>query len=90
SSVALEVESSDAIENVKQKLQDKLGLAPCSFRLKFAGKILQDWSIYEELDLDIDVTDKTLSDYNIQKESTLHLDHKDEYVARYVIYMLPK
>lgn len=61
--ITLEVEPTDRIDNVKQKICDQISIPTASQYLYFRGKLLS--------------TGRTLADYNIQKESVLWISENE-------------
>lgn len=57
--IEIDIEPTDTIERIKERVEEKEGIPPPQQRLIFGGKALAD--------------DKTAAEYNIQAGMTLHL-----------------
>eukprot|EP00245_Coleochaete_scutata_P007890 TRINITY_DN23697_c0_g1_i1.p1 TRINITY_DN23697_c0_g1~~TRINITY_DN23697_c0_g1_i1.p1 ORF type:complete len:149 (-),score=43.84 TRINITY_DN23697_c0_g1_i1:406-852(-) len=57
--IEIDIEPTDTIERIKERVEEKEGIPPVQQRLIFAGKQMND--------------DKTAKDYNIEGGSVLHL-----------------
>lgn len=66
----LEVESTDSIDNIKQKIQDKEGIPPDKIILYYNGTLLEDG--------------QTLADYNIQKEQIITMQKLHIHPVSYI------
>ena len=71
--MTLQLEPSEAIENVKAKIQDNEGIPHDQQRLIFAGRLLEDG--------------RTLMEYNIPRECTMKCVVRDAWLARRDMYM---
>ena len=57
--IEIDIEPTDTIERIKERVEEKEGIPPVQQRLIFAGKQMND--------------DKTAKEYNIEGGSVLHL-----------------
>ena len=64
--ISLEVETSDTIEAVKEKILEKEGISVTAQTLSFNDVVLEDG--------------RTVADYSIQKDSTIYLSHNHNFV----------
>ena len=66
--IALEVEQTDRIEDIKLKIYDKEGIPESAQVLTFNGTTLEDGN--------------TLQDYSVQNDSTIYLTHNHNFIYR--------
>lgn len=70
--VSLNVEETDTIRKVKERLEEKEGIYPDQQRLIFGGRAMADTKTYADLFFSV-LTRRSIADYQLKAGDTIHL-----------------